>query len=213
MAQDVLAGTLPISVIAFDLGNVLIRVDHERFCRRLGEAVGASPQEVYAAVFASGLEPEYDTGRLTSEEFFQEVCRLFHIDLPFPLFSAWWQDIFDPMEGMAEVVEKLAGRYPLFLVSNTNALHFPYIYRRFPLLGHVGRFILSYQVGSRKPETAIYQRLIQEINRPPGECLFVDDKAPFVEAARTHGLAAWQFTSPGDFISRMQASGLYEPAN
>lgn len=210
MAPDATPNILPITAIAFDLGNVLVRVDHGRFCQRLGAAAGVSSRQVYEAVFNSGLEPEYDSGRLSSEEFHRELCRLFGINPPFSLFSQWWQDIFDPMESMAELVARLAGRYSLFLVSNTNSLHFDYIRRRFPLLRHVGRFILSYRVGSRKPEPAIYQRLIQEISRPPQECLFVDDKAPFVTAARTHGLEAWQFISPEDFITRLRRHGLYE---
>jgi glucose-1-phosphatase len=198
----------PITVIAFDLGNVLIRVDHGRFCRRLGDAAGMSAQEVYAAVFDSGLEPAYDTGRLSSREFYQAVCRLFHIHPPFPRFCRWWQDIFDPMEGMDAVVEDLARRYPLFLLSNTNALHFPYIYRRFPLVRRLRRFILSYREGSRKPEPAIYQALLREMARPPEECLFIDDKAPFVEAARACGLAAWQFSTPADFTARLREQGI-----
>ncbi len=211
MAQSLHSRSVSITAIAFDLGNVLIRVDHGRFCRRLAELARITPEEVCAAVFESDLEPDYDAGRLSSQEFYHEVCRLFRIDLPFPRFCEWWQDIFDPMEGMEEVVEALATRYPLFLLSNTNAIHFPYIYRRFPLVRRLTRFILSYQVGSRKPEPAIFRALIQEINRPPEQCLFVDDKAPFVAAAKTHGLASWQFTSPQNFIECLRRHGLCEP--
>jgi glucose-1-phosphatase len=198
----------PITAIAFDLGNVLIKVDHGRFCRRLGDAAGVSPAEVYAAVFDSGLEPEYDTGRLSSREFYRAVCRLFHIHPPFPRFCEWWQDVFDPMEGMDAVVEALARRYPLFLLSNTNALHFSYIFRTLPLVRRLRRFILSYRVGGRKPEPAIYQALIREMARPPEECLFIDDKAPFVEAARIQGLTAWQFSTPADFTARLREQGI-----
>ena len=51
----------PITAITFDLGNVLIRVDHFRFCRRLAVLAQLSPQEVYAQVFESGLGPGNDT--------------------------------------------------------------------------------------------------------------------------------------------------------
>ncbi len=209
MAGNSVSTAPAIAAIAFDLGNVLIRVDHHRFCRRLGEAAGVSPWEVYEQVFASGLEPAYDTGRLSSQEFFQEVCRRFRIDLPFALFAQWWQDIFDPLESMDEVVEELSRRFPLFLVSNTNALHFPHVHQRFPVLHRMRRFILSYQVGSRKPEPGIFQALIREIPCAPGECLFVDDLAPFVAAARRHGLRAWQFSTPEDFRRRLRQHGLY----
>ncbi len=60
------------------------------------------------------------------------------------------------MPEMEEVVTRLAKGYPLFLLSNTNALHFEYIQENYPVLKHFSHFILSYKVGSRKPEKGIY---------------------------------------------------------
>ena len=199
----------PIKALALDLGNVLVKVDHFRFCRRLGDLAGLTPEEIYTTVFASNLEPGYDTGRLTSEEFHQRVTAHFGVDLPFSQFSAWWNDIFDPMERMADLVSRLATQYPLFLVSNTNALHFAYIKERFALLQHFQRYILSFEVGSRKPEPGIYLALIQQTGFPPPECLFVDDKPPFVEAAHRQGLTAWQFISPEIFIQDLKRHGIF----
>jgi len=186
-----------ITAITFDLGNVLIRVDHLRFCRRLAALAALSPQEVYARVFESGLEPGYDTGRITSREFYQLVTDHFGVALPYSRFCDLWCDLFDPMEGMAELVEHLASRFPLFLLSNTNSLHFDYLKERFrDLLQPFRAFVLSYEVGSRKPDPAIYQSLIRQAGRPPQEILFLDDKVSFVEAARGQGLTACQFRSP-----------------
>jgi FMN phosphatase YigB (HAD superfamily) len=189
--------SLKISAITFDLGNVLVKVDHLRFCQRLAALAVLTPQEVYAQVFESGLEPGYDTGHLTSREFYQRVTAHFGVALPYSRFSDLWCDIFDPMDSMAEMVLHLRSRFPLFLLSNTNSLHFDYIQARFAALLRPFRgFVLSYQVGSRKPEPVIYQALIRQVGRPPAEILFLDDKESFVEAARGQGLAAWQFRSP-----------------
>ena len=186
-----------ITAITFDLGNVLIRVDHLRFCRRLAALAHLTPQEIYAQVFESSLEPGYDTGRITSREFYQRVTDHFGVALPYSRFCDLWCDLFDPMDGMGELIEHLASSFPLFLLSNTNALHFDYIKERFRnLLQPFRAFVLSYEVGSRKPEPAIYQSLIRQAGRPPQEILFVDDKVSFVEAARGQGLTAWQFHSP-----------------
>jgi glucose-1-phosphatase len=188
---------LKITAITFDLGNVLVRVEHLRFCRRLAALAGLSPQEVYAQVFESSLEPGYDTGRISSREFYERVTAHFGVVLDYARFCELWCDIFDPMEAMEAVVAHLASRFPLFLLSNTNALHFDYIRKRFgAILGLFQSFVLSYAVGSRKPEAAVYQALIQEVQRPPGEILFLDDKLSFVEAAWGQGLVAWQFCSP-----------------
>jgi putative hydrolase of the HAD superfamily len=198
----------PFDVLAFDLGNVLIRVDHLRFCRRLAGLAGLDPGEIYTAIFVSGAEPDYDAGRLTTQEFYHWLLERFGVDLPFSRFKDWWCDLFDPMEQMEELVARLILRYPLLLISNTNPLHFADIYRHFPVVRQFRRFILSHQVGSRKPEPAIYQALIREAAVPPERCLFIDDKAEFVTAALSHGLAAWQFTSPANLIAKLTEAGV-----
>jgi putative hydrolase of the HAD superfamily len=200
----------PITAITFDLGNVLIRVDHLRFCRRLGALANLPPQEVYARVFESELEPGYDTGRISSREFYQRVTAHFGVALPYSQFCDLWCDLFDPMEGMAEIVHHLASRFPLLLLSNTNALHFDYIKERFKsILQPFRAFVLSYQVGSRKPEPAIYQSLIRQAGRPPEEILFLDDKVSFVEGALSQGLTAWQFRSPQELQQDLASQGLW----
>jgi FMN phosphatase YigB (HAD superfamily) len=203
-------GSSKISVITFDLGNVLVKVDHLRFCRRLADLAGLSPQEVYAQVFESSLEPGYDTGRITSREFYERVMAHFGVTLTYARFRELWCDIFDPMEAMAAVVAHLALRFPLFLLSNTNSLHFDYIRERFDaILQQFQAFILSFEVGSRKPEAAIYQALIQRVSRPPEKILFLDDKVIFVDAAREQGLAAWQFRSPQELQQDLERHGIW----
>ena len=200
----------PITAITFDLGNVLVTVDHFRFCRRLAVLAALSPQEVYAQVFESALEPGYDTGRITSREFYERVTAHFGVALPYSRFRDLWCDLFDPMDGMTELVHHLASSFPLFLLSNTNSLHFDYIQGRFgTLLQPFRAFVLSYEVGSRKPEPAIYQSLIRQAGRPPEEILFLDDKVSFVEGARGQGLKAWQFRSPQELQPELERHGLW----
>jgi HAD superfamily hydrolase (TIGR01509 family) len=198
-----------IAAIAFDLGNVLVKADHFRFCRPFAALTGLTPEEVYAAVFGSELEPGFDTGRLSSQEFCRRLLERFRLVLPYPRFCELWNDIFAPLEDMEQTVERLAVRYPLYLLSNTNPLHFRYIKERYPLLRHFRRFILSYEVGSRKPEAGIFQTLIRETGQAPSRCLFLDDKLPFVEAARAHGLVAWHFVSPREFKEQLSREGLW----
>jgi glucose-1-phosphatase len=202
--------TPPIAAIAFDLGNVLVKVDHQHFCRRLAALAGCTPPEVYAAVFETALETGYDTGRLSSEEFHRRVQNYFGLDLPFPLFGQMWAEIFAPLGDMEGVAAHLARRYPLYLLSNTNELHFQYIQANYAtLLSHFRALTLSYLVGSRKPEPQIFQALIREAGLPPAQILYTDDKSEFVEAARAHGLVAWQFTSSREFQEQLRLNGLW----
>jgi HAD superfamily hydrolase (TIGR01509 family) len=199
-----------LKALAFDLGNVLVKVDHGRFCRGLAQLAGLSPEEVFAQVLETDLEMGYDTGRLSSREFYELVQSRLGVKLPFADFGHLWSDIFAPMAEMEAVLALLAPRYPLFLLSNTNPLHFDYIREQFPsLLTPFKAFILSYRVGSRKPDPGIYQALIRQAGYPPPQILYLDDKPPFVEAARGQGLAAWHFTTPEDFQQRLDRYELW----
>lgn len=200
---------MQLKALALDLGNVLVRVDHLEFCRRLAPYTNSTPEEIFDQVFGSSLEPSYDTGQLSTEEFFQQTLQHFQTSLPFALFADFWNSIFSPLEGMEEVVARLARRYPLFLISNTNALHFDFIRQQYPLLNVFRKFILSYEVGSRKPEPGIYQFLIGATGLPPQHCLFIDDKLPFITAAHQHGLHAWQFLSCEDFQEKLTQQNLW----
>jgi HAD superfamily hydrolase (TIGR01509 family) len=198
-----------IKLITFDLGNVLVKVDHMEFCRRLAVLTQKNAEDIFNYVFNSPLEPGYDTGMMTSQEFYRQIMAQYKIPLEFERFARWWNSLFSPMPEMEEVVTRLAGDYPLFLLSNTNALHFEYIQENYPVLKHFSQFVLSYQVGSRKPEKGIYQHLIQQAGTAPGQILFIDDKMPFVVAAREHGIQAWQFTSCAALKQQLLEYGLW----
>lgn len=198
----------PYAALAFDLGNVLVGVDHGRFCRRLAAAAGVEPELVYARIFTGGLEPDFDCGRLSPEEFYRQVLAAVPAPLPYPEFCRLWCDIFSPLPPMEDLLARLKARLPLFLVSNTNALHFPYLWDRFPIIHGFQGYILSYRVGSRKPEAGFYQALVRELPCPPQACLFIDDKLPFVAAARRHGLMGWHFEDPGALARHLEEVGL-----
>ena len=198
-----------IKLITFDLGNVLVQVDHMEFCRRLAVLTPLAPEDIFNYVFNGSLEPEYDTGKITSQEFYTHIIAQFKVAIDFDRFARWWNSLFSPIPEMEEVVIQLAQNYPLFLLSNTNALHFDHIFSNYPILKHFTKFILSYKVGSRKPEHGIYEHLIRQSGVLPGQILFIDDKMPFVTAAQEHGIQAWQFTVCDVLKQQLKVYGLW----
>ncbi|OPX21032.1 MAG: hypothetical protein BZ151_00920 [Desulfobacca sp. 4484_104] len=199
----------PVTAIAFDLGNVLIRVDQMRLVRYLAPYTQADPQEILALTFASSLKSAYDTGRLSTQEFYQQLIDRLSCSLPYEKFCQYWTGIFSLEEGMEAVIDRLQERYPLLIVSNTDPLHLDYVRTKFRVLRHFKRYILSYQLGCQKPEAGIYQALIAALEQPPEQCLFIDDLWPNVAAACQHGLQAWQFFSAAELIEQLASRGLW----
>lgn len=200
---------LEVTTIAFDLGNVLVRVNQPHLCQGLAEYTQASPEEIAALVLDGPLKYQYDQGRLTTQEFYYQIITGLQSSLSYDRFCELWTGTLTPWEGMAEVVAKLRQRYPLILVSNTDPLHFNYVWSQFPVLRHFSRYLLSYELGCQKPEPGFYQALLQAIAHPPEHCLVIDDLLPNVVAARQHGFQAWQFLSCKNLRHRLTDQGLW----
>jgi HAD superfamily hydrolase (TIGR01509 family) len=91
------------------------------------------------------------------------------------------------------LLRELKRRHRMLLLSNTNAIHFPYVQRNYPLLGHFDHMVLSYKLGVMKPDPGIYEEAVAQARCKAEECLFVDDVQENVDGARRVGLQSVRF--------------------
>lgn len=102
--------------------------------------------------------------------------------------------VAEPVPGQAELLEWLAGRYRLGIVSNFD--YTPTVRRVLEEAGILHRFdavVVSDAVGWRKPTPAIFRAAFERLGVGPGECLFVGDR-PEIDVAGAKGVgmdAAW----------------------
>jgi putative hydrolase of the HAD superfamily len=108
-------------------------------------------------------------------------------------FIAAWEDIFTPNEPMLALVERLHGRFPLYLLSNTSDIHRDYIFARYPIFARFTGGTYSYAVRASKPGTEIYQHAIRAHGLDPARTFFIDDLLPNIETARALGFQAHHY--------------------
>jgi HAD superfamily hydrolase (TIGR01509 family) len=190
-----------IEVVLFDLGNVILPFDHhqigEKLLRFSLKKKTEDSQKIFAYLFdlETGAVNLYETGKMTSLEFFQSLKDFFRLQISFEEFVTLWNDIFTENKEVSEIVRSLKGKIRLGLVSNTNALHFDHIASRFPVVHSFDRWILSHEVGYKKPAPEIYQRAIEWASVEPEKILFIDDSIKNVEAAVSLGIQGIHFVS------------------
>ena len=190
-----------IEVILFDLGNVILPFDH----RQIGEKLlrfslkkeTEDPRKIFDYLFDlhTGAVNLYETGKMTSLEFFQSLKAFFQLQMSFDQFVMVWNDIFTENAEVSEIVRSLKGKVRLGLVSNTNALHFDYIASRFPVVHSFERWFLSHEIGFKKPAPEIYRKAIEWASAEPEKILFIDDSIANVEAAVSLGMEGLHFVS------------------
>lgn len=120
-----------IKLFVFDLGNVILPFEHRQIASKLQarstDQATLSSQRIFDIMFdlENGLINPYEEGLMSSVEFFSELKSQFQIDITMDDFKDIWNPIFrdDPEVNEAILYLKEKG-YPLFLLSNTNELHF-----------------------------------------------------------------------------------------
>ncbi|OGW85290.1 MAG: hypothetical protein A3C35_05005 [Omnitrophica bacterium RIFCSPHIGHO2_02_FULL_46_11] len=184
-----------IKAILFDMGNVLIFFDAKRSSKAFSEAVGVPEDKIWKTFFVSDLERAYTRGEISSEDFFRKVSGHFPQKIDFATFAKLWNDIFTENREMRDLLKKLKKHYPLYLISNTNDLHFEYVRAQYEILHHFTKCFPSHVVGHRKPDRAMFEHVLLEIKLKPDETIFIDDISEFVESAKNLGIHGIQFTS------------------
>ncbi len=190
-----------IEVILYDLGNVILPFNHYQIAEKLArfsqDDESGAPETIFSFLFAreKGTINAYETGKVSTSEFFLDLKRSFRLSLSFEAFVPIWNDIFVENPEVSETILSQKGRWKLGLVSNTNSLHFDYALSKFPILRVFDRWILSHEVGFKKPDAEIFQEALEWATVEPEKILFIDDMKRNVEAAVSLGIQGIHFTS------------------
>ena len=176
----------------FDLGNVLVNVEYERFIVKLKQN-GVSDEQ-YMNFFKGGNYRllGYESGDISTEEFVSKCLTGLNLTMEHDEYANAFNDMFTEIEPMSSLVRrlKMENKYRLFLLSNTSPLHFEYITKQYDYVNLLEKFALSYELNSLKPDDIIYERTIEHLGIVPGESLFIDDLTENCEAAERHGIKA-----------------------
>jgi putative hydrolase of the HAD superfamily len=183
-----------IKNIIFDFGDVFLNLDKPATAR---EMLQYGFTEITAEL--DTLFKDYEKGVVSSASFLDHTEKLFPRATKQNLIDAWNAILLDFPEYRLDFLEKLAHSktYRLFLLSNTNDLHIAHVranmgaerFNRFKDCFEV--FYLSYEMGMRKPDTEIFDFVLQENELISEETLFIDDTKENIDTAATLGIKTW----------------------
>jgi putative hydrolase of the HAD superfamily len=155
------------------------------------------------------LVERFETGLMEPREFVEEMSRTLELQVNYERFCEIWSCIFTHELLPESMLEGLALRYRLVLLSNTNALHFEMLRGAYGhLLRHFDELVLSYEVKAMKPRPEIFQAAVAGARCLPSECFYTDDIAAYVEGARKLGIDAVLFESREQIEGEMRARGI-----
>jgi putative hydrolase of the HAD superfamily len=177
----------------------------------LARRTGRAADQVLAAAFGDHLQEDFESGKLSGRDYHGEVMARLETAVPYEEFSAMYGDIFTEIPATGDLLRRLRARYPLYLLSDTNEIHFGYVRKTIPVLSVFDEFIVSYQVGAMKPDPRIYREALRRSGLPGTACVFVDDRPGNVEGAARLGIHAVRFQSPEQVAADLARLGVVIP--
>lgn len=176
--------------VVFDLGKVLLHFDYRRAGAALVPHCAVTQEEVTAVMNQSKLLYQYETGLITTAQFFAEVKRAAQYRHGLEHFEPLFADIFAPIPEMIALQLRLRDRgIPTYIFSNTNEMAVRHIRATYPFFSGFTGYIYSYEHQSMKPDPAIYEVVEKTSGLRGPDLLYIDDRPENI----AHGNErAWQ---------------------
>ena len=195
-------------LLLFDLGRVLIDFNQDLIAQRLMAHARRGLPDILAFYKNTDIFYEFECGRISPEQALSSVNTMLGTRFSMEEFDALWSDIFYAKPDMERIVRQLRGRYRMFVVSDTNVLHYQFIKARFPVLDQFEEHILSFEVGVKKPDPRIFEEALRRGGVRAEEAVFIEDKEQNVEGARKLGLVGIRHRSVEETEASLKALGV-----
>ena len=183
-----------IKTIIFDFGDVFINLDKPATERELSKLGLKTTRNLDTL---ESINQSYETGSITTEEFLNHYQQLIPQASIHQIKHAWNVILKDFPKYRLDFIQKLANKkqYQLILLSNTNELHIDWIKKNISFFttfkSCFDAFYLSHEIHLRKPNTAIFQFVLDTHQIQANETLFIDDTAANTDTAHQLGIHVW----------------------
>ncbi|WP_108258263.1 HAD-IA family hydrolase [Mangrovicoccus ximenensis] len=203
---------MTVDAVIFDIGNVLIEWQPERYYdRTVGEA---RRRAMFEAVDLHAMNDEVDRGGdftatiyAAAEQYpeFRDEIRQWHDN---------WIELASPeIPRSVRLLRALRAKgVPVFALTNFGIGSFDYAETQYPFLGEFDRRYISGHMQVIKPDPRIYEMVEQDCGLAPERLLFADDRADNIAAAAARGWQVHHFTGPEGWAETLVAKGLLSAA-
>jgi putative hydrolase of the HAD superfamily len=157
--------------------------------------------------------PDFDCGRVTLDEYLDRTVfyrpRAFKWE-EFTAFLFAQSKEYPESRGILNALTA-TGKYFIAAINNEPLELNQYRIEAFHLKRDFSIFFSSCYVGARKPDPAIYRLALQVTQRPPEQCVFVDDRPLNLEQPRQMGLNVIHYQNPEQLHAELARLGVEAP--
>ena len=185
-----------IKNIIFDLGGVILDIDENMAIHELQKLGVADLYRTRHDEFKA-LDDRFERGIISAATFRKRAKQLFELPkLSDADFDYVWNSILlDIPRERIKALEEVKEHYNIFLMSNTNEIHYDLYVRDLQLRFGYKQFddlfdksYFSFDVHLLKPDPLFFEYILDHQGLKPNETLFIDDNQKNTEVAQSLGI-------------------------
>jgi FMN phosphatase YigB (HAD superfamily) len=191
--------------IVFDLGKVLVDFDYSIAARKITARSQKPFDEIKPLIEQSRFIVDYESGRLSRREFFENVREAIGFQGTLEEFSGFFANIFTEIPPMVELHAELRQHgFQAYIFSNTNDLAVEDIRAKFAFFKNFDGYIFSYEVGAMKPQSKIYEALEKISGKRGADLIYIDDRTENVAGGAARGWRTILHEAPAETRAALQ---------
>lgn len=181
---------MTIKAIIFDLEGVLMKTKDVDLYTSMANALNA-PYEAVRAVFFSEMNDWIDKGNAEQNAFDKYMIETLGLgEEKIPII----QQVHDEMTFIDQVlltkIKVLKKDYKIGLLTNYSKMMREKIEKDWQIDHLFDAIIISSEVGMIKPDTEIYELMLDKLDVQPREAVMIDDRSRNIEGAESVGMHA-----------------------
>lgn len=196
-------------VVVFDIGNVLLRWDP----RHLYARIFPNPSDMewfLSEICTPAWNLELDRGRAFAPAVEELAARHPEWTEAIRAFDTRWHEMVPGSipENVA-LLERIRARgQPVYAITNFSREKFTEACERFPFLTLFDGVVVSAHEGLIKPDPAIFRLFLERYGLAAEACIFIDDSAANIAAAREIGMTTIHFVDGVDVGQELARLGM-----
>ena len=194
--------SVKIKNIIFDLGGVILDIDENIVYKEL-EKMGISTSELAHSKEFIDIMSKFDTGIYTAPTFRKKTKAILGQEkMTDQRFDAIWNSmLLDIPRERIEAIEKVKKHYKIFLMSNSNVIHYDLYVRDLQLRFGYNEFdelfnksYFSFAEHLEKPDPRFFELILDHEGLLPEETLFIDDTEKNIKVAQSLGIHTYHIS-------------------
>jgi putative hydrolase of the HAD superfamily len=177
------------------LGGVLLDIHYLKTIEAFGELGLNSPEQAFSKASQAEIFQSFERGQVSEKEFLSYLQSEMPSAKNEALIAGWNAMLGGFPKSRLDFIESINSNYNCFVLSNTNSIHqkaFEKIVDQAVgwenFTSAFKKIYYSHGMNLRKPNVAIFQKVLEEQKLNPKETCFIDDSPQHVEAANQVGI-------------------------